>query len=184
MPMEIDLADWFFGGWQGPVRIVVVGSAAYLALIVLMRITGARTLSKMNAFDFVVTVAIGSTLATVLLSKDVALAEGVTALALLIALQWLITWLATRSGAVARLIKAEPVLLVRDGRMLLGAMRRARVIEADVLQAVRQQGEGSIDGVAALVLETDGTFSVITKPVEGEPSALANIDRGKASGGA
>ncbi|WP_231362619.1 hypothetical protein [Thioalkalivibrio sp. ALMg9] len=66
----------FFGGWDGLLRTLVVGVLAYVALIVFLRLSGKRTLSKMNAFDLVVTVALGSTLATVLLAKDVALAEG------------------------------------------------------------------------------------------------------------
>ncbi|QDV34326.1 DUF421 domain-containing protein [Tautonia plasticadhaerens] len=171
------IVPWFFDGWGGPARVALVGTSAYLAMVLLMRITGNRTLSKMNAFDFVVTVALGSTLATILLSKQTALVEGITALALLIALQWLITWLATRSDRVAGLIKSEPVLLVRDGRLLRGAMRGARVIEADILQAVRQGGAGSMEQVAAVVLETDGSFSVIPGPIDGEPSAMTNVDR-------
>ncbi|MEW4568170.1 YetF domain-containing protein [Tautonia sp. JC769] len=174
---DVQFVDWFYQGWDGPLRVIVVGTLAYLALIVVMRITGTRTLSKMNAFDFVVTVAIGSTLATILLSSDTALVEGVVALALLIMLQWLITWMATRSEQVTRLIKAEPVLLVRDGQMLRQAMHRSRVIEADILQSVRQQGKGSLDEVSAVVLETDGSFSVISRPIDGEPTALANVDR-------
>ncbi len=86
----------FFGSWYSLLRILVVGVLAYVALIVLLRVTGKRTLSKMNAFDLVVTVALGSTLATVLLSKDVALADGVVAFALLIGLQFIITWLSVR----------------------------------------------------------------------------------------
>jgi uncharacterized membrane protein YcaP (DUF421 family) len=69
----------FFDSWTGMLRVVVVGTLAYAALVLLLRATGKRTLSKMNAFDLVVTVALGSTLATVLLSKDIALAEGVVA---------------------------------------------------------------------------------------------------------
>jgi uncharacterized membrane protein YcaP (DUF421 family) len=64
-----------------------VGAAAYFALIVLLRLSCKRTLAKLNAFDFVVTVALGSTPATVLLTSDVALAEGVLAFTLLVALQ-------------------------------------------------------------------------------------------------
>ena len=74
----------FFAGWSGIIRIVIVGVLAYAALVLVLRISGNRTLSKMHAFDLVVTVALGSTLATVILSKDVALAEGLTAFALLI----------------------------------------------------------------------------------------------------
>ena len=84
---------FFFDTWLALGRTAVVGVLAYLALVFLLRISGKRTLSKMNAFDLVVTVALGSTLATVLLSKNVALANGVLAFALLIGLQFAITWL-------------------------------------------------------------------------------------------
>jgi len=75
--------DSFFTGWQPIVRVLVIGTAAYVALVAVLRVSGKRTLSKLNAFDLVVTVAIGSTFASILTSKDLALAEGVTALALL-----------------------------------------------------------------------------------------------------
>ncbi len=67
---------FFFDSWSAMGRTVVVGVLAYLALVLLLRVSGKRTLSKMNAFDLVVTVALGSTLATVLLSTSVALARG------------------------------------------------------------------------------------------------------------
>ena len=73
----------YFNGWESLLRTLVVGVLAYVSLVVFLRISGKRTLSKMNAFDLIVTVALGSTLATVLLSKDVALAEGALAFALL-----------------------------------------------------------------------------------------------------
>ena len=86
-----------FDSWAGLGRVLLVGTLAYVALVLLLRISGKRTLGKLNAFDLVVTVALGSTLATVLLSKSVALAEGVLALGLLILLQYLIAWLSVRS---------------------------------------------------------------------------------------
>jgi len=81
----------FFDSWQRLFRIVIVGLAAFAILIVMLRISGKRTLSKMNAFDLVVTVALGSTFATVLLSPSVPLVEGILALALLIFVQYAIT---------------------------------------------------------------------------------------------
>ena len=66
----------------------------------------------MNAFDLVITVALGSTLATVLLTKNVALADGLTAFSLLISLKFSITWLSVHPKTVSRLVKAEPRLLV------------------------------------------------------------------------
>ena len=166
----------FFDGWDGLLRVALVGTSAYFALLLMLRASGKRTLSKMNAFDFVVTVAFGSTLATVMLSKTVALAEGVLALALLVALQYLITWLSVRSPAVDRLVKSEPALLLRGGEFLRGAMRRARVTEVELLAAVRSHGESELGNVAAVVLETDGSFSVIARREEGGPaSALRDV---------
>jgi len=81
----------FFQGWTGLWRVLVVGTLAYIALVLLLRISGKRTLAKFNAFDFVVTVALGSTLATILLNNSIALAEGILALALLIGLQYVIS---------------------------------------------------------------------------------------------
>ncbi|RZJ88157.1 MAG: DUF421 domain-containing protein, partial [Hymenobacter sp.] len=78
----------FFTSWESLVRTLVISLLAYVGLIVMLRISGKRTLSKMNAFDLIVTVALGSTLATVLLSKSVALADGLLAFALLIGLQF------------------------------------------------------------------------------------------------
>lgn len=84
----------FFDNWESLYRTFFITIMAYFALIFLLRISGKRSLSKMNAFDFIITVALGSTLATVLLNKSVALADGVLAFALLIGLQYIITfWL-------------------------------------------------------------------------------------------
>lgn len=165
-----------FDGWWDLVRVLVVGTLAYVALVLLLRVSGKRTLSKMNAFDFIVTVALGSTLATVLLSKDVTLVEGVTALGLLILLQFVVTWLSVRSDLVRRLAKAEPTLLFHRGQFLTGAMRRQRVTEAEIRAAVRNQGIASLAAVAAVVLETDGSLNVLSPPADGHaPTALANV---------
>ncbi len=151
----------FFDGWIDLGRVLAVGAIAYIVLIVLLRISGKRTLTKMNAFDLVVTVALGSTLATILLSRDVALAEGMLGFAVLIALQFLVTWSSVRSDFIGRLIKSDPSLLYYRGDMLTDALRGERVTPAEVRAAVRLQGISQIEEVEAVILETDGTFSVL-----------------------
>jgi uncharacterized membrane protein YcaP (DUF421 family) len=153
----------FFDSWTGVGRVLVVGTLAYVALIVLLRASGKRTLSKMNAFDFIVTIALGSTLATVLLSKDIALVEGLVAFALLIYLQFAVTWLSVRAKPVGRLVKSEPALLFFKGEFLSHAMKRERVTRAEAESAVRQHGDASLAAVLAIVLETDGSMSVIQR---------------------
>ena len=165
----------FFDDWTGIWRTVAVGALAYGGLVLFVRLAGKRTLAKMNAFDLVVTVALGSTLATILLSKDVALAEGLTAFAVLIALQLAITWLSVRTKVVPSLVKSEPTLLAFRGRQLDEALRSQRVSEAELLQVVRQKGLASVSDVHAVVLETDGSFSVIAEAPNGDSSALRNV---------
>jgi uncharacterized membrane protein YcaP (DUF421 family) len=165
----------FFNGWSGLGRTLIVGVLAYAGLILLLRISGKRTLSKMNAFDLVVTVALGSTLATVLLSKDVALAEGLIAFATLIFFQFAITWLSVRSSSVSRIVKAEPVLLFHSEQFLRRAMMVERVNEAEIRAAARAMGVGNLEEVGAVVLETDGSITVIRQSSRPPLSAIADV---------
>jgi uncharacterized membrane protein YcaP (DUF421 family) len=153
----------FFNDWYGLLRVIIVGTATYAALIIMLRVSGKRTLSKMNAFDLVVTVALGSTFATVLLNNSMPLAEGVVALALLVCLQFLITWLSVRSEVVRSLVKGEPTLLVRDGIYLREAMRRQRVTQDEIEAAMRDHGTSNVSEVKSVVLETDGSLTVVTQ---------------------
>lgn len=161
------MAAMLFDDGTAVARTLFVGVLAYAVLIVFLRVSGNRTLSKMNAFDFVVTVALGSTLATILLNQDVALAEGATALGLLVALQFVVTWLSTRTRWVRRLVTGEPSLLAFRGQLIGGALKRARVTEDEVRAAVRAQGLAQLGDVEAVVLETDGSFSVVRRPPRG-----------------
>jgi len=165
----------FFENWFGVIRVIVVGVFAYLALIFWLRISGKRTLSKWNAFDFVVTVALGSTLATVLLSKDVALVEGLFAFVVLIGLQYIMTWLAVRYTVVQRIIKAEPTLLLSQGQFIPDSLRSQRVTESEVRAAVRDAGITAMEEVGAVVLETDGSFSVMRKTEADSRSAMQDV---------
>ncbi len=172
----------FFQGWAGLGRVALVGTLAYVALVVTLRLSGKRTLSKMNAFDLVVTVALGSTLATVLLSKDVALAEGVAAFALLAALQFVVTWSALRSATVRRLVTSEPTLLYFGGQFLDAALRQQRVTRDEVLAAVRADGRPGLGAVAAVVLESDGSLAVVRTTASGDEALrpVANYPRRRA----
>ena len=89
-------------------RTLLTGVLAYIFTVLILRLTGKRTLTKWNAFDFIVTIALGSTLATVILSRDVSLAQGAVALALLCLLQLIVTWFSVRSERFQHLVKSTP----------------------------------------------------------------------------
>jgi len=151
----------YYDSLQGLLRVVAVGVPAYVVLVLLLRVSGKRTLSKMNAFDLVVTIALGSTLGSIITSKGVALAEGVLALGLLVGLQFGIAWLNVRSGRASHFVKSEPRLLYYRGAFIDDALRRERVLRGEVLAAMREQGLASPDQSVAVVLETSGEFSVV-----------------------
>lgn len=153
-PFRIDLAALL--------RLLTVGPLFYAALVVTLRIAGKRTLAKMNAFDLVVTVALGSTLSSALLSRDIGLAEGATALVLLVLLQYAVAWSSVRLSWMRRVTRSEPVMLFRDGAFHSDRLRAERVTESEVRQAIRASGIGHLNQVGAVVLETDGTFSVVS----------------------
>ncbi|MBU0555088.1 MAG: DUF421 domain-containing protein [Alphaproteobacteria bacterium] len=150
-----------FDNLFGLVRVVIISVLAYALLVFVLRMAGKRALSKLNAFDLVVTVALGSTLATVLLTQDVAFAEGALAFAMLAGLQWLVSRLSVASSTFSGLVRSQPRLLLRDGAYLERAMAAERVTKAEIDAAIRSAGFGRRAQVAGVVLETDGSMSVI-----------------------
>lgn len=173
----------WFGSWSDIARVLLVGAAAYAVLVVILRMSGKRTLSQLNAFDFVVTVSLGSTLATILLSSDVSWAEGATALALLAGLQLVVALVSSHWPRARGVFTAEPVLLLVDGQPRQDALRAHRLAESELRQAVRMQGTGDLAQVKAVVLETNGKLSVITHSQYGDGSALADVCDAEGLGG-
>lgn len=165
-----------FNGWQGLLHTLVVGFLAYAGLVAMLRVSGKRTLAKWNAFDLVVTVAFGSTLATALLSRDTSLAQALVAFLLLVLLQFTVTWLSVRSRGFQSLIKSRPTLLLYRGRYREDEMRRERVTPTELRAALRAQGIAAVEDVFAVILETEGEFSVIKETGDRPPSALEGIE--------
>src|SRR5690242_20552962 len=110
------MREMLFNGWFTLLRTAVVGVLAYAGLLLFLRLAGKRTLAKMNAFDLIVTVSLGSTLATIILNADVPLAQGLLALALLVGLQFVITWSSVRWGGIRHFLTGEPSLLLFRGQ--------------------------------------------------------------------
>ena len=157
----------FIDGWYPVLRIVVVGTLSYIAVVGLLRYFGKRALSKMNAFDLVVTVAIGSALASAVVSKNVTLVDGVVAFVLLLVLQRTFAALAIRLGWVGRYLKAQPLLIVYRGVILWDAAKKEQLGNIEILGGIRSKGIAAVEDVLAMVLEPDGSFSVI--PISAAP---------------
>lgn len=172
----MQMVNVWFDGWQAIVRILVVGTLGYGALVVLLRVSGKRTLAQMNSFDFVLTVAVGATFGRVMTARSVSLAEAVTAFALLIGLQYVVTLLQVHSRFVAKAVTAAPTMVAYDGQAIADALRRQRLTEQELLAAVRKHGYGDLAGTAAVIMETDGQLTVLGPQRVGDRSALRPVN--------
>jgi uncharacterized membrane protein YcaP (DUF421 family) len=171
----------FFESWARLWQTAATGVLAYVGIVLFLRISGKRTLSTMNAFDLIVTVALGSMLASILTSPQTRLAEGLVALATLIALQFAVAWTSVRVRWFESAVKSTPTILAYRGEIRSEALRDQRVTRDEVLAALRSSGIADLEQVGAVVLETDGSLSVIRaealRPNGG--SALRDLAQGK-----
>lgn len=165
----------WFDSWASLIRIVVLGTLGYVALVVILRVSGKRTLSKMNAFDFVITISLGSVYATLVVSDSVALIDGIVALVLLVGLQWCVSAIYVRSRWFERLVKDRPQLLYWQGEYLDEVLKRERVTRDEVQAAMRDSNVNPESALA--VLETDGSITVVTAQDEEMPHVLEGVKR-------
>ena len=153
--------DNWFSSWDKMVAIFGNSLVFFVVIVALVRWSGKRTTSQLNNFDWIITVAVGSLAASGILLNDITVFDALCAIASLFLAQWVVTWLAVRSDVFARMVKADPTLLFRNGEYHPGAMRKTRVTKAEIDAALRQEGLANHGDAASVVLETDGSLSVI-----------------------
>lgn len=147
------------------VALVVVMTVAatvviYLTLFSLVRVLGTRTLANLSTFDFACMVAVGAVVGRTAVLGHPNLLTGVVALVTLFALQGLFGLARARERG-SRLVTPRPVVIVRDGVVDLAAMRRVRITEDELRFAVRRAGLPGLAAVGLVVLEQNGTLSVV-----------------------
>jgi uncharacterized membrane protein YcaP (DUF421 family) len=120
-------------------------------------------------------------LASSLLSEDVSVVEAVSAFGVLIGLQFVIAWTSVRSKTFRSLIKSEPTLLFYRGEYLSASLKDQRIAKEEIRAKVREMGLVDLKAVEAVVLETDGTFSVVTGTVQADASSLQDVRNDNAS---
>lgn len=132
----------------------------YVALIFLTRISGVRSFSKLSSFDFAITVAIGSLLASTIISKDPPLLLAIVALSSLFAIQMLVASL-RNNNFVSKLVNNKPLLLMKGDVMLIRNMRKGQVSQPDLLAKLREANVLKVDQIQAVIMETTGDISVL-----------------------
>lgn len=171
------MIDWWWDSFSNLGSAVASAAAFYVVLIVATRLSGLRAHSKMSGFDFPLTIAVGSLVASTILTPDPPLVRASVVLASLFAMQAGVAWLRARSFRVRKLVDNQPVVLMRDGRILEENMVRHRVSLPELREKIRAAGGFRLDRIRAVVLETTGDVTVIHGP-EGEvpePWIMADV---------
>ncbi|RYD46604.1 MAG: DUF421 domain-containing protein [Verrucomicrobiaceae bacterium] len=170
------MSEIFFNDGAGLLHVAVCSVVSYLALFVFIRLSGKRTMSKLNAFDFVVAVTLGSKLSSMILAKTPIL-EGMLAVSIIIGLQYLLAKSARESQTMEGLINSKPTLLYYNGSFLIDTLKRECITEEEVYAAVRAYRMEDMKLVRAVVMELNGELTVVKKGDPGANSSLADLVR-------
>lgn len=155
------LEEWLLTSWEAAGLVLLTAPAIYLTTIALTRLNGLRSFAKMSAFDFAMTIAIGTLLSSTLATGRPPLLQGMLALAALFAMQHGVARLRIASPRFRSGVDNRPLLLMRDGEPQFANLRRARVSEADLWGQLRAANVLDPTHVRAVVLETTGDVSVL-----------------------
>jgi len=143
--------------------IRILGSAViiYVLIIVYIRLLGKRSTSELNNFDWIVTVSVGSIVASTIILKDISVTEGGLSIFILMMLQFIITKFMYNSVTFREIVKSTPKLLFFEGEFIEDNMKKERILKREVYAAIRQNGLKSLKQIYAVVLETNSKISII-----------------------
>ncbi|WMX13789.1 MULTISPECIES: DUF421 domain-containing protein [unclassified Aureispira] len=142
-------------------RILISSAIIYALIIIYIRLLGKRSTSELNNFDWVVTVSIGSIVASTIILKDISVTEGGLAVLILLILQYILTKMMFSSDQLREVVKSTPQLLLFEGKFIDENMKKERILKPEIYAAIRQKGLKSIQQIYAIVLETNSKLSII-----------------------
>lgn len=169
------MRELLFKDWQSIGNIALCALIGYVVLFLFIRISGKRTLAKLTAFDFVVTVTLGSTLSSMVLGK-VTQAEGAVAMAIIILLQYVLAWSAKKSPLLEKAINASPTMVFYRGLFLEEAMNKEVLTREEISASVRAFGLGDLQQVEAVIMELNGELTVIKKSIGSSYTSLEDVE--------
>ncbi len=174
----LSIENWF-SDWDRVTGIATSSLLFFVIIIVFVRISGKRTTSQMNNFDWIITVAVGSLAASGIMLRDTAISDAVAAIVALFIAQWAVTWAIVRSEVVSKVVKATPTLLMHKGEYIDAAMMKTRVSKAEIDAALRSNGMADCSEADWVILETDGSMTVIPRQDRaiGKASLLDDVSK-------
>jgi uncharacterized membrane protein YcaP (DUF421 family) len=169
------VSQTFFHGWAQLLRSVLSAAVIYLVIVAAIRIFGEKALAKMSGYDMIVTVALGSLVATLPLTTEVSIADAIAAATSFLGLQQITRYLQARHRRVHTLVRERPRLLLWNGRLLQDRLLESDISADEVRAAVRRSGILSLKQVRAAILENDGEWSIIPQSDAPDLSAMEGL---------
>ena len=142
---------------------VLRATAIYALVMVLVRVSGKRAVGQFTPFDLVLLILIGNAVQNGINGGDNSLTGAAIMATTLVALNYLVAFVTSRSRAAEKVVEGVPVVLARDGRLFRSVLRRELVSEDDFREALRMNGVEDVTGVQLALLETNGSISVVPK---------------------
>lgn len=153
--------SWLTTTWTEILMVLLSSIGIYIALIGFTRLAGLRSFSKMSSFDFAITVAVGSVIATTILTKDPPLFQAIVALGLLYFIRNGVAKLRGISPLISKLVDNQPILLMKGSQMLDENLKVTKVTPNDLRAKLREANVTDFSQIKAVVLETTGDISVL-----------------------
>lgn len=167
--------SYFIGSWDKLPEVVIGTVLIYLLIIGYTRLFGLKSFSKMTSYDFAHTVALGSLLASTIVTGSPSLLIGAVALGVLFALNMLLSRLQLHSNQLEDLLENAPLLLMRNGTILHENLRKAAVSQDELMAKLREANVLRLSQVQAVVMEATGDVSVLHGESEPDDILLENI---------
>lgn len=147
--------------WTGALAIAAKTALIYAFLVLGLVFLGKRALGQMNIYDLVVIIVLANAVQNAMVGNDTSLVGGLVAAATLLVLNRSVTYVLAHSPRAEQALVGEPVVLVTDGHLVEGNLRREGITEDQIMEALREHEIGDISQARLCVLEADGTISVV-----------------------
>jgi uncharacterized membrane protein YcaP (DUF421 family) len=142
-------------------EIILRTTLIYLAILIGLRLAGKREIGQMTVFDLVVLLLIANAVQNAMVGPDTSLTGGILAAAVLLVINIVLARLRMRWPRLRRLIEGSPTLLVLHGQVIQNHMKHEGIDQETLEAALREHGFGEISDVEMVVLEIDGSISVV-----------------------
>jgi uncharacterized membrane protein YcaP (DUF421 family) len=167
----------WFSSWTNLGVVVLRLALSYAAIVVILRVVGEQALAKMSAYDLIVSITLGSLVASIPFLDRLSLADGISAIVTLVILQELIRWAQARSRRVRAAIVEHPRIVLWNGKILEERLAQWNLTGREIRAAIRKQGIAHVEHVQAVVLENDGEWSVVPRgPGSDDGSVFKHLD--------